>query len=107
MIRFLFPLEVEEEEEFDQYISEDREAEVARNRKTAQRVQTAILQDLRQVLGVKATLPENATKDLILQVIIITTLVQYRSNKPTPLLIVFESSSTTYSTGLIVEYSRD
>ena len=77
MIRFLFLLEAEEEEDFDQYISEDREAKIAHNRKTAQHVQTAILQDLCQVLGVEATLPENATKDLILQVIITTTLAPH------------------------------
>ena len=40
----------------------------------AQRIQTAILQDLRQELGAAATLPENAAKDLILQVSIIVTL---------------------------------
>ena len=42
--------------------------EAKRNHKTAQRVQTAILQNLRQSLGVAATLPEEAAKDLILQV---------------------------------------
>ena len=36
--------------------------------KTAQRVQRAILQNLRQNLGAAATLPEEAAKDLILQV---------------------------------------
>ena len=43
--------------------------QAVRTRKTAQRVQTAILQDLRQTLGVEATLPETAVKDLVLQVI--------------------------------------
>ena len=63
-------LEAEEEENLDQYIAEDREAKVACNRKTAQHVQTAILWDSYQVLSAEATLPENATKDLILQVIL-------------------------------------
>ena len=36
--------------------------------KMAQRVQTAILQNLRQSLRAAATLPEEAAKDLILQV---------------------------------------
>ena len=35
----------------------------------AQRIQTVILQDLRQTLGVDATLPEAAAKDLMLQVL--------------------------------------
>ena len=34
----------------------------------AQQIQMAIMQDLRQVLGVGTTLPENAAKELILQV---------------------------------------
>ena len=38
----------------------------------AQRTQTAILQDLRQTLGVDTTLPEAAAKDLMLQVVIVT-----------------------------------
>ena len=57
------------EGEEDEYIAEDRETDVVRTRKTAQRVQTTILQDLHQTLGVEATLPETAIKDLILQVI--------------------------------------
>ena len=59
---------MESNDEEDEYISEDRETETKRNRKTAQRVQMAILQDLRQTLGVAATLPEEAAKDLVLQV---------------------------------------
>ena len=57
------------DDEGDEYIPEDRETEAKRNRKTAQRVQTAILQELRQTLGATATLPEEAAKDLVLQVI--------------------------------------
>ena len=38
----------------------------------AQRIQTAILQDLRQTLGVDATLPKVAAKDLMLQAVIVT-----------------------------------
>ena len=51
-----------------EYIAEDWETEARRNCKMAQRVQTAILQNLRQSLGAAATLPEEAAKDLILQV---------------------------------------
>ena len=58
----------ESDDEEGEYILEDWETETKRNRKTAQRVQTAILQDLRQTLGVAATLPEETAKDLILQV---------------------------------------
>ena len=57
------------EEEEDEYIKEDRDTEAAHNRKTAQWVQTAILQDLCQTLGVDATLPETTVKELVLQVI--------------------------------------
>ena len=69
-IKQLYPflILVESDEEEDEYISEDRETETKRNHKTAQRVQMAILQDLRQTLGAAATLPEEATKDLVLQV---------------------------------------
>ena len=59
---------MESDDEEGEYISEDREMETKRNRKTAQRVQTAILHDLRQTLGAATTLPEEAVKDLILQV---------------------------------------
>ena len=73
---FMFPIKqlypsvilAESDDEEDEYISEDRETETKRNHKTAQRVQTAILQDLRQTLGAAATLPEEAAKDLVLQV---------------------------------------
>ena len=41
---------------------------MAHTRKTAQQIQMAILQDLRQVLGADAAIPEDAAKDLILQV---------------------------------------
>ena len=41
---------------------------MARTQKTAQRIQTAILRDLRQVLGADTAIPEDAAKDLILQV---------------------------------------
>ena len=58
----------ESDDEEGGYIAEDREMEAKRNRKMAQRVQTAILQNLRQSLGAAATLPEEAAKDLILQV---------------------------------------
>ena len=57
------------EEEEDEYIKEDRDTEAACNCKTAQSVQTAILQDLRQTLGVDATLLETTIKELISQVI--------------------------------------
>ena len=56
---------MEYDDEEDEYISEDREMETKRNCKTAQRVQMAILQDLRQTLGAAATLPEEAAKDLV------------------------------------------
>ena len=36
--------------------------------KSAQRIQAAILQDLRQTMGAEATLPEPAAKELVLQV---------------------------------------
>ena len=48
----------------------------------AQRIQTAILQDLRQTLGVDATLPEMAAKEIMLQVLAIT--FQYYNQKHTP-----------------------
>ena len=69
-IKQLYPslILAESDDEEDEYISEDREMETKRNHKTAQRVQTAILQDLRQTLGVAVTLPEEAAKDLVLQV---------------------------------------
>ena len=54
--------------EGDEYIVEEREVEMARTCKSAQRIQMAILQDLRHSLGVDATLPEGAVKDLVLQV---------------------------------------
>ena len=57
------------EEEEDEYIEEDWDTEATRNHKTVQRVQTAILQDLHQTLGVDATLPETTVKELVLQVI--------------------------------------
>ena len=41
---------------------------MARTRKTAQQIQMAILRDLHQVLGADAAIPEDAAKDLILQV---------------------------------------
>ena len=74
-VLFMFPIKqlypslilAESDDEEDEYISEDQETETKRNRKTAQRVQMAILQDLRQTLGVAATLPEEAAKDLVLQ----------------------------------------
>ena len=55
-------------EEDDEYIEEEREIEVAHNRRMAQHVQMAILQDLHQSLGADATLPEGAAKELVLQV---------------------------------------
>ena len=72
-IKQLYPsliiLLTESDEDEGEYIAEDRETEARRNRKMVQRVQTAILQNLRQSLGAAATLPEEAAKDLILQVI--------------------------------------
>ena len=72
-IKQLYPsliiLLTESDDDEGEYIAEDREMEARRNRKMAQRVQTAILQNLRQSLGAAATLPEEAAKDLILQVI--------------------------------------
>ena len=49
-------------------MSEDREAESQRTRKTAQQIQTAIMENLWQEFGAAASLPEGAAKDLILQV---------------------------------------
>ena len=70
-IKQLYPsliiLLTESYEDEGEYIAKDREMEARRNHKTAQRVQTAILQNLRQSLGVAATLPEEAAKDLILR----------------------------------------
>ena len=67
-----FHLDVGEEgEELDAYIPEDRETESQRTRKTAQQIQTAIMEDLRQEFGAAASLPEGAAKDLILQVLIV------------------------------------
>ena len=57
------------EEVEDEYIEEDRDTEATNSHKTAQRVQTAILQDLCQTLGVDDTLPETTVKELVLQVI--------------------------------------
>ena len=72
-IKQLYPsliiLLTESDEDEGEYIAEDGETEARRNHKMAQRVQTAILQNLRQSLGAAATLPEEAAKDLILQVI--------------------------------------
>ena len=59
---------MDDDEDLDQYISEDQETKAQQNSKMAQWVQMAILQDLHQVLGVDVTLPENASKELILQV---------------------------------------
>ena len=81
-MQILSPTEVGEEEDFEPYIPEDQEAEAAHNRKMAQCIQMVILQDLHQELGAVATLPENATKDLILQVIIIITF------NPLPHLVI-------------------
>ena len=58
----------ESDDDKGEYIAEDWETEAKRNHKMAQRVQTTILQNLRQSLGAAATLPEEAAKDLILQV---------------------------------------
>ena len=57
------------EEAEDEYIEEDRDTEATCNRKTAQWVQTALLQDLHQTLGADATLPETTVKELVLQLI--------------------------------------
>ena len=52
----------------DVYILEDHEVETRRTRRTVQQIQTTIMQDLQQVVGAGASLPEDAAKDLILQV---------------------------------------
>ena len=59
---------MEEEEELDVYIPEDREVESQCTQKLAQQIQTAIMENLRQEFGVAASLPEDVAKDLILQV---------------------------------------
>ena len=59
---------MEEEEEHDVYIPEDREVESQHTQKTAQQIQTAIMENLRQEAGVAASLPEDVAKDFILQV---------------------------------------
>ena len=59
---------MEEEEELDVYIPKDREVESQHTQKMAQQIQTAIMENLRQELRVGASLPEDAAKDLILQV---------------------------------------
>ena len=65
----IFYLDVgEEEKELDAYITEDREVESQRTRKTAQQIQTAIMENLRQEFGAAASLPKGAAKDLILHV---------------------------------------
>ena len=81
-MQILSPTEVREEEDFKPYIPENREAEAAHNRKMAQCIQMEILQDLRQELGAMATLPKNAAKDLILQVIVVITF------NPLPHLVI-------------------
>ena len=71
-ISFLIIFLAESDDDNGEYIAEDQETEARRNRKMAQRVQTAILQNLQQSFGVAATLPEEAAKDLILQVNLIS-----------------------------------
>ena len=66
------PSGTEEEDDLDEYITENRETKSQRNQKMAKRVQTVILQDLWQVLGVDTVLPKNAAQKLILQVQILT-----------------------------------
>ena len=106
-MQILSPTEVGEEEDFEPYISEDREVEAARNRKTAQCIQTAILQDLRQELGAAATLPENATKDLILQVIIIITFNPLpQSVIDFPMYIIYTLKPHSLTSFLTTEYCR-
>ena len=68
MYQFLLLEPDDDKEDLDLYIPEDCEMESQCNQKMAQRIQTAILQDLRQTFGVDAMLPEEAAKDLILQV---------------------------------------
>ena len=53
-----YPIETIAEEVLDQYIEEDRESEIQRNRSTAKRVQQAILQMLHDELGVDEVLDE-------------------------------------------------
>ena len=65
--------------------------ETRRNQKTAQKVQAAILHDLRQTLGVAATLPEEAAKDLILQVNLI--------------LLSAASTISMFTTQTVISYS--
>ena len=59
---------MEEEEELDVYIPEDREVESQHTHKMAQQIQTAIMENLRQEFRAAASLPEDVAKDLILQV---------------------------------------
>ena len=63
-------LGTEEEEDLDAYIPEDHEVKKQHTHKTVQRVQAAIMQDLQQALGVGESFPEDAMKELILQVTI-------------------------------------
>ena len=58
------------DEDDDEYIAEDRETEAMRSHKSAQQIQAAILQDLRQTMGADATLLEPAAKKLVLQVLL-------------------------------------
>ena len=106
-MQILYPTEVGEEEDFEPYISEDREVEAAHNRKTAQCIQTVILQDLHQKLGAAATLPENAAKDLILQVIIIITFNPLpHSVIDFPTYIIYTLKPHRLTSFLTTEYCR-
>ena len=76
LFKSLYFTETEDEENLE-YITEDRETEITCNQKTAQRIQTAILRDLRQVLGVDAAIPKDTAKQLILQVGIPTIIITF------------------------------
>ena len=51
-----------------EYIAEDRDTEESQTHKSAQWVQQEILENLHNVVGGSGTIPEEATKGLILQV---------------------------------------
>ena len=50
------------------YIKEDREEEIARTNKAARRIQQSIMKELQTTIRGAQVLPEDAAKDLILQV---------------------------------------
>ena len=56
------------EDNLDAFIAEDRDTEIKRTRKTAQRVQQEILKLLRDDTKGEPSIPRTVAKDLILQV---------------------------------------